>query len=95
MCYCHQQTQQHKTTQVGHTPSGWLQITEQLQRHVCGQFGVSTVVGLQLIRRAEWIFVGEEDAIIEMSLYRKCVRMRSYLVHAFNNHSCVVERVSA
>ena len=57
--------------------NGWITVTEELQREVAREFGIDPAVGASLMQRAEWIFVGETDAIIELSLYRKFNRMEN------------------
>mmetsp|Transcript_1287 Transcript_1287/g.2538 ORF Transcript_1287/g.2538 Transcript_1287/m.2538 type:complete len:127 (+) Transcript_1287:990-1370(+) len=51
-------------------PAGWLDVVEQLQRHVAAEFGVSERVGLDAMRRAEALLPGDEE-VREISLYRK------------------------
>ena len=60
---------------VKQDPAGWLGVTDDLQVAVCSEFGVAPEVGMQLLRQAEWIFEGDAEQIIELSLYRKYNRM--------------------
>lgn len=50
--------------------SGWLDVVEDLQRHVAKEFGLSEQVGLDAMRRAEALLPGDPE-VKEISLYRK------------------------
>lgn len=50
-------------------------MEEELQRRVCGEFGLDEDVGLEAMRAAPLLLPGDSE-VNEISLYRKCNRFR-------------------